>query len=221
MKILVVEDEEKMARALQRGLQEEGYAVDVAYDGLQGEDLILSSPYDLLILDWMLPKQDGLALCRKVRAQGNQVPILLLTARGTTADKVTGLDSGADDYLSKPFAFEELLARVRALLRRRSDRSPVLRLADLELDPATRRVKRGDREIDLTAREYALLEYMLRHRGQVLTRTLLTEHVWGSGEWYSNVVDVFIGYLRQKIDQGPGPKLIQTVRGVGYTLREP
>lgn len=221
MRILVVEDEEKMARALQRGLQEEGYTVDVAYDGRVAEDLVQSFRYDLLLLDWMLPRQDGLTLCRRVRSQGEQVPILLLTARGTTADKVTGLDSGADDYLPKPFAFDELLARVRALLRRRSDRSPVLRLADLELDPATRTVRRGAREVPLTTKEYALLEFMLRHPGQILTRSVLTEHVWGESEAASNVVDVYIGYLRQKINEGDGPRLIHTVRGAGYMIKKP
>jgi DNA-binding response OmpR family regulator len=221
MRILVVEDEDKMAKALRRGLQEQGYEVDVAGDGLQGEAMIRTQLYDLVILDWMLPGQDGPTLCRHVRERGEPVPILLLTARGDTDDRVRGLDSGADDYLAKPFAYAELLARVRALLRRRGERGQVLRVADLELDPGTQTVRRAGRQLDLTAKEYALLEYLLRHAGQALPRKVLSDHVWGEGEAASNVVDVYIGYLRQKIGPEPLPRLIHTVRGTGYVLRQP
>ncbi len=221
MRILVVEDEEKVASFIRRGLEEERYAVDVALDGEEGLELALASPYDLVILDLMLPKLDGLKVLQKLRAEPVAVPVLVLTARDNVGDKVRGLDLGADDYLTKPFAFAELLARVRALLRRGKPQTPpVLRVADLCLDPSARRVTRGDQAIELTAKEYALLEYLLRHAGQVLTRTMISEHVWDqSFDSYTNVIDVYVNYLRKKIDQGFEPKLIHTVRGVGYVLR--
>jgi DNA-binding response OmpR family regulator len=221
MRILVVEDERKVAAFIRQGLAEEGHAVEVAADGAAALDAVAAGPpFDLLVLDVMLPRRDGFDVLRTLRAQRVQAPILLLTARDAVADKVTGLDLGADDYLAKPFAFEEFLARVRALLRRgRGPAEPVLRVADLCLDPATRAVTRGRRRIALTAREHALLEYFLRNAGRVLTRPMITQHVWGMDfDPESNIIDVYVGYLRRKID-GPGePRLLQTVRGVGYTL---
>jgi len=222
MRILLVEDERKVASFLYQGLEEEGHAVDLAKDGEAALDLLRGEPYDLVVLDVMLPRRDGFSVLRAARQAGLTAPVLMLTARDAVADKVVGLDLGADDYLTKPFAFEEFLARVRALLRRRDERrEPVLRLADLALDPATREVARGRRRVTLTAREYALLEYFLRNPGRVLTRPMLAEHVWGLDfDSESNVVDVYVGYLRRKID-GPGePRLLHTVRGAGYALRQ-
>ena len=224
MRVLVVEDERKVASFIRQGLQEEGYAVEVASDGQAALDLILGgSPYDLVVLDVMLPGRDGFSVLRAMRDGGVETPVLLLTARDQVADKVTGLDLGADDYLTKPFAFDEFLARVRALLRRGSgQRAPVLRLADLSLDPATREVTRGTRRIALTAREHALLECFLRSPGRVLTRPMLAERVWGLDfDPESNVVDVYVGYLRRKIDAEDEPRLLHTVRGAGYVLRAP
>src|SRR5437870_7162703 len=222
MRILVVEDERKVASFISQGLAEECHAVEVAADGAEALDLILAGPpYDLVVLDLMLPKRDGFGVLKTVRDRGVVTPVLVLTARDSVADKVTGLDLGADDYLSKPFAFEEFLARVRALLRRGGGRpAPVLRLADLTLDPATREVKRGARRVELTAREHTLLEYFLRNAGRVLTRPMLAQHVWGLDfDPESNVVDVYVGYLRRKID-GPGDaRPLHTVRGAGYVLR--
>jgi DNA-binding response OmpR family regulator len=221
MRILVVEDERKVAAFVRQGLVEEGHAVEMAADGEAALDTVAAGPpYDLIVLDVMLPRRDGLSVLRTLRARRIQTPVLLLTARDGVADKVAGLDAGADDYLAKPFAFEELLARVRALLRRgRGAAEPVLRLADLSLDPATRVVTRGRRRISLTAREYALLEYFLRNAGRVLTRPMITQHVWGM-DWdpQSNIVDVYVGYLRRKIDADGEPRLVQTVRGAGYSL---
>ncbi len=217
MRILVVEDERKVASFVRQGLEEEGYAVDVASDGTVAVDLALGGTvYDLVILDVMLPKRDGFAVLRTLREHRMTAPVLMLTARDSVPDRVTGLDQGADDYLTKPFAFDELLARVRVLLRRSSaQRAPVLQLADLRLDPAARRVTRGSREISLTAREYSLLEYVLRNAGRVLTRPMLAEHVWGIDfDPESNIIDVYVGYLRKKF----GADKIQTVRGVGYRL---
>jgi DNA-binding response OmpR family regulator len=222
VRILVVEDERKVANFISQGLQEEGHTVEVAKDGESALDLLRHGPpYDLIILDVMLPRLDGFGVLRAARAARVTSPVLMLTARDAVADKVTGLDAGADDYLTKPFSFDEFLARVRALLRRADGRrEPVLRLADLTLDPATRAVTRGARRIDLTAREHALLEYLLRNAGRVLTRPMLAEHVWGLDfDPESNVVDVYVGYLRRKLD-GPGEaRLLHTVRGVGYVLR--
>jgi len=195
--------------------------VEAAADGEAALDAVADGPpYDLVILDVMLPKRDGLSVLRALRARRIQAPVLLLTARDGVADKVAGLDAGADDYLAKPFAFEELLARVRALLRRgRVGAEPVLRLADLSLDPATRIVTRGRRRISLTAREYALLEYFLRNPGRVLTRPMITQHVWGMDfDPESNIVDVYVGYLRRKVDADGEPRLLRTLRGAGYTL---
>jgi DNA-binding response OmpR family regulator len=222
MRILVVEDERKVASFIRQGLEEEGYAVDVASDGVAAVELALGgTPYDLVVLDVMLPKRDGFAVLRDLREHRMTAPVLVLTARDRVPDRITGLDLGADDYLTKPFAFEEFLARVRALLRRATaQRTPVLELADLRLDPATRRVTRGGRTISLTAREYALLEYFLRHPGRVLTRPVLAEHVWGIDfDPESNVIDVYVGYLRRKIDLPGEVRLLHTTRGTGYVLR--
>ncbi len=222
MRILVVEDEEKVASFIRRGLEEERYAVDVALDGEEGLQLAETNPYDVIVLDLMLPGLDGFRFIQRLRAQEIATPILVLTARDSVGDKVRGLDLGADDYLTKPFAFAELLARVRALLRRgKTQTPPVLKVADLTLDPAARRVTRAGRVIELTAKEFGLLEYLMRHAGRVLTRTMILEHVWDQTfDSYTNVVDVYVNYLRKKVDHGFEPKLIHTVRGVGYVLRE-
>jgi DNA-binding response OmpR family regulator len=221
MRVLVVEDERKVASFLRQGLLEEGYAVEVAADGAAALDLLFESPaYDLIILDLMLPKRDGLEVLKTLRQRKIQTPVLVLTARDAVSDRVTGLDLGADDYLAKPFAFEELVARVRALIRRGAGQhDPVLRLADLTLDPATRTAARNGRQIALTAREYALLDYFLRNIGRVLTRPMITQHVWGLDfDPESNIIDVYVGYLRRKIDGEGEQRLLQTVRGAGYML---
>jgi two-component system OmpR family response regulator len=222
MRVLVVEDEVKMASLLQRGLQEEGYAVDVAADGQEALWLATETPYDAIVLDVMLPDVDGFEVSRTLREAGRWSPVLMLTARDAVADRVGGLDAGADDYLTKPFSFAELLARLRALVRRGTPhRPPVLEVGDLALDPATRRVVRGDMPVELTAREFSLLEYLMRHPGEVLSRTRLIEHVWDFAfEGDSNVVDVYIRYLREKVDRPFGRDSIETVRGAGYRLRE-
>ncbi|HSH70614.1 MAG TPA: heavy metal response regulator transcription factor [Deferrisomatales bacterium] len=222
MRILVIEDEDKVASFIKRGLEEERYAVDVALDGDEGMALADLAPYDLIVLDLMLPGMDGFQILKRLRDDGVATPVIILTARNAVDDKIRGLDLGADDYLTKPFAFAELLARVRALLRRgQTQASPVLKIADLTLDPAARRVTRAEQRIELTAKEYALLEYLMRHHGRVLTRTMISEHVWDQTfDSYTNVIDVYVNYLRKKVDQGFEPKLIHTVRGVGYTLRE-
>ena len=224
MRILVVEDERKVAKFIRQGLEEEGHAVEVAADGVAALDLLLDGPpYDLIVLDLMLPGRDGLGVLRSLRERSIDTPVLVLTARDALPDRVRGLDLGADDYLTKPFAFEEFLARVRALLRRAtSRRDPVLRVGDLTLDPATRAVTRGRRRISLTTREHALLEYFMRNTGRVLTRPMIAEHVWGLDfDRESNIVDVYVGYLRRKIDADGEPRLLHTVRGAGYTLKEP
>lgn len=220
MRILVVEDEKSIAGFIRQGLEEAGYAVDVASDGQAGFEYALVADYDALVVDIMLPKMDGLALVRALRRDGDKTPTLMLTARDTVDDRVEGLDAGADDYLVKPFAFPELLARIRALFRRPPLQSgTVLRIADLELDTSTRQVRRGDRPIELTPREYAVLEYLMRHPNQVLTRTQIGEHVWNFDFYHeSNVIDVYIGYLRRKVELEAGAPLIHTVRGVGYRL---
>jgi heavy metal response regulator len=221
MRILVVEDEAKMAGFIKRGLEEEGSVVDVAPDGQEGLFRASSENYDLIILDITLPLLDGLEVCRRLRHERVSTPILLLTARDSVEMKVEGLDSGADDYLTKPFSFAELLARIRALRRRdRSEVSMKLQFADLVLDPLTRRVSRAGQQIDLTSREFALLECFLRHPDQVLSRTLLAEKVWDETfDSFTNVIDVYVNYLRNKIDRTFSPKLIHTVRGAGYVLR--
>ena len=223
MRVLVVEDESKMAALLRRGLQEEGFAVDIAANGEDGSWMGVENDYDVILLDVMLPDVDGFEVCRRLRAAGRWAPILMLTARAGVQDRVAGLDAGADDYLTKPFSFDELLARVRALLRRGpSERPPVLSVGDLVLDPATRRVSRGDEEIDLTPKEFGLLDLFLRHPGEALSRARILEHVWDFAyEGDSNVVDVYIRYLREKIDRPFGRRSIETVRGVGYRLRRP
>jgi heavy metal response regulator len=222
MRILVVEDEQKVASFIQKGLEEEGHAVDVALDGEDGLSKALDGVHDLVVLDIMLPKRDGLSVLREVRNRRLQTPVLLLTARDAVPDRVTGLDAGADDYLVKPFAFDELLARIRALLRRRGgDRLAVLAAADLTLDPAAREVRRAGKKIELTAKEYALLEYLLRNKGRVLNRSLIAQHVWDYDfDSSTNVIDVYINYLRKKVDADFTPRLIHTVRGAGYVLRE-
>jgi heavy metal response regulator len=222
MKILVVEDEKRVTQFIRKGLKEEGHAVDVAYDGEEGGFLAEVNDYDLIILDLMLPKKNGITMCREIRERGVATPILMLTARDSIEDKVRGLDAGADDYLAKPFAFEELLARVRALLRRRSEvKTPTLKIADLELDPISRRVTRGGKPIRLTTKEYALLEYMLRNPGKVLSRTLIGEHVWDMNfDPESNVIDVYVSHLRAKVDKGFDLPLIHTLRGQGYLLSD-
>jgi DNA-binding response OmpR family regulator len=221
MRILVVEDERKVASFLRQGLQEEGHAVEVAADGAAALDLVLESPgYDLVVLDLMLPKRDGFEVLKTLRRRRIQTPVLVLTARDAVSDKVTGLDLGADDYLTKPFSFDEFLARVRALLRRGTgQRAPVLKLDDLTLDPATRTATRGSRRITLTAREYALLEYFFRNVDRVLTRPMIAQHVWGLDfDTESNIIDVYVGYLRRKIDGEGERRLLHTVRGAGYML---
>ena len=222
MKILVVEDEERVAHFIQKGLQEEGHAVDLSFDGEDGSFLAEVNDYDLIILDLMLPKKNGIAVCREIRGRGVVTPVLMLTARDSVEDKVRGLDAGADDYLGKPFAFEELLARVRALLRRRSEsKSPVLIMADLELDPMSRRVNRSGKPIRLTTKEYALLEYLMRNPNKVLSRTLIGEHVWDMNfDPESNVIDVYVSHLRSKVDKGFDPPLIHTLRGQGYIISD-
>jgi two-component system OmpR family response regulator len=222
VRVLVVEDETKMAGLLQRGLREEGYAVDVAGNGREALWLATENPYDAIVLDVMLPDLDGFEVCRKLREAGRWSPVLMLTARDAVHDRVAGLDAGADDYLTKPFSFAEFLARLRALFRRGTpDRPTVLENADLILNPATRRVARDGQPVDLTAREFALLEYLMRHPGEVLSRTRLIEHVWDFAfEGDSNVVDVYIRYLREKVDRPFGRDSIETVRGAGYRLRE-
>jgi heavy metal response regulator len=222
MRILVVEDDRKVASFVRQGLCEEGHAVEIATDGAEALDLVLTEPaYDLIILDVMLPGQDGFGVLKTLRAHKVAVPVLMLTARDSVPDRVTGLDLGADDYLTKPFAFEEFLARVRALLRRRDvARAPVLTIDNLVVDPATRRVTRGERRIELTARQYALLEYFLRNAGRVLSRQMIAQHVWGLGfDAESNVIDVYVGYLRRKIDRDRERRLLHTVRGAGYVLQ--
>jgi DNA-binding response OmpR family regulator len=222
MHILVVEDEQRLAYLLRRVLLEERHTVDLAHDGHTGLDLALSDTYDVVILDLMLPGIDGIEICRQMRAERIMSPVLMLTARGAVEDRVMGLNVGADDYLTKPFAMEELLARINALLRRRDrrfDETLQLSAADLTLDLVRHEARRAGRVIELTAKEFALLEYLMRHPGQVLTRTQITDAVWRYDlEALSNVVDIYIHYLRDKIDQGFSRPLIKTVRGVGYKI---
>lgn len=225
MRVLVVEDEERIAGFLKKGLEEESYAVDVAVDGPAALDWVAGASYDIILLDVMLPGLNGFEVCRILRQRGVSAPILMLTARDEVDDRVTGLDAGADDYLPKPFAFKELLARMRALVRRSSRTTAVdtvLELADLKLDTVTHRASRGSREIELTAKEYALLEYFMRHPRRPLSRTLIREGVWGY-DYYgaSNVVDVYVRHLRQKLEAKGEPPLIHTVRGVGYKIDDP
>lgn len=222
MKLLVVEDEKKVASFIKRGLEEEGYSVELAQDGEEGLKMIEAGSYDLILMDLMLPKMDGLQVIREMRNQDIRTPVLCLTAKDKVDDIVSGLDSGSDDYLTKPFAFIELLARVRALIRRGStERGAELTFADLRIDPVSHKVWRGDTEIDLTSKEYALLEYMMRHPNETLTRSMIAEHVWDyTFDSFTNIIDVYVNYLRKKIDRDFTKKLIHTVRGVGYVLRE-
>ena len=222
MKILVVDDERAVRESLRRALALEGYDVDLAADGEEALESVRRAEPDALILDVLMPGVDGLEVSRRIRRSGSRVPILMLTARDAVENRVEGLDAGADDYVTKPFALEELLARVRALLRRTTGGEEVLRFADIELDPSTRQVTREGEQIELTRTEFALLELFMLNPRQVLTRSVIFERVWGYDFGYaSNSLDVYIGYLRRKTEAGGRPRLIQTVRGVGYALREP
>jgi DNA-binding response OmpR family regulator len=220
LRILVVEDEKHLADIIRRGLQEQGYAVDVAYDGDQGQYLAETTPYDLILLDILLPKKSGLEVCEELRLKKALIPIILLTAKDKVEDRVQGLDCGADDYLVKPFAFPELLARIRALLRRdMADKSPKISVGNLVMDPVTRQVKRGDKDISLTSKEFTLLEYFMRHPNMLLTRTMLEQHAWDyefDGE--SNLIDVYIRRIRNKIDEKGHKSIIETTRGAGYRM---
>ena len=222
MRVLVVEDEVKMAGLLKRGLEEEGYAVDLVRTGADAVWAGTETMYDAIVLDVMLADLNGFEVCRQLRSAGRWAPVLMLTARGAVADRVAGLDAGADDYLAKPFAFTELFARLRALVRRGAGERPaIVRVGDLSLDPAAKRVTRGDATVELTAKEFALLEYFMRRPGEVLTRSRIIEHVWDFGyDGDSNVVDVYVRYLREKIDRPFRLDSIETVRGSGYRLRE-
>lgn len=222
MRVLLVEDEKKLSSFIKRGLKEKDYAVDVASNGTDGLFMATSNPYDLIILDIMIPGQDGISVCKALRKTNNTTPILMLTARDEVDDKVTGLDAGADDYLTKPFAFNEFLARVRALTRRsKESKSTTLKIADLELNQLTHKVARAGTLIELTSTEYALLEYLMLNANQVVTRTMISEHVWNDDfDSFSNVINVYINYLRNKIDSGHAKKLIHSLRGTGYILKE-
>jgi len=221
MHVLLVEDDLRISRVVQRALAETGHEVDIAHDGAEGLERAEENPYDLLVLDVMLPRMDGISIARELRRQRQRTPILMLTARDAIADRVRGLDAGADDYLTKPFALEEFLARVRALGRRALDgASARLEVGDLTLDPDRHEVTRGEQQIELTAKEFDLLAYLMRNAGRVLSKSQITEHVWGyDSEATSNVVEIYIHYLRDKIDKGFSRPLIRTVRGVGYTIK--
>jgi two-component system, OmpR family, copper resistance phosphate regulon response regulator CusR len=221
MRVLVIEDETKVGSFIKRALEEESYAVDLCEDGAQGLDLALSGSYDLIMIDLMLPSLPGLEVLARLRKEKVQTPVMILTAQSKVDQRVKGLDAGADDYLTKPFAIDELLARVRALLRRGPVESPgILQIDDLMLNPATREVTRGGQRIDLTVKEYALLEYFMRHAGRVLTRPMISDHVWNQDfDTFTNVIDVYVNYLRNKIDRGRARKLIHTIRGSGYMLK--
>jgi len=221
MRVLVVEDEIKMAALIRRGLEREGYAVDIAADGDEALWAAREYGYDAIVLDAMIPGPDGFSVCRTLRTEGRWSPVLMLTARDSVADRVNGLDAGADDYLTKPFAFSELFARLRALTRRRlAERPVVLEAGDLVLDPATRTVHRGDQLVRMSAKEFALLEFLMRHPDEVLSRQNILEHVWDFAyDGVSNVVDVYIRYVREKIDRPFGRESIETVRGAGYRFR--
>ncbi len=223
MRVLLIEDDRKAAKLLAKGFQEEGFVVDVAPTGEAGEEQAAVNEYDVIVLDWLLPGKDGIAVCQALRARDLSTPILMLTARGSLADRINGLTAGADDYLAKPFAFGELLARIRALLRRsRLARPAVLRVTDLTLDPASRRVTRGAARVWLTSKEYTILEVLMQNAGETVSRTRLVERVWDeASEVLDNLVDVHVSHLRKKIDRVGGPALIHTVRGFGYRLGLP
>ena len=222
MKILVVEDEKKVAGFIKRGLEEDQYDVTVTHDGADGLKQALEGDYSLIIMDVMLPKKDGVTVVKEMREAGKRPPVLMLTAKTTTEDIVSGLDAGSDDYLTKPFAFAELTARVRALLRRDGqDRGAEVTFADLRLDPVSHKVWRGDKEIELTAKEYGLLEYLMRNPNTVLSRAMIADHVWDYAfDSFTNIIDVYVNYLRKKVDKDFPTKLIHTVRGQGYVMRE-
>ena len=221
MRILIVEDAKQLINVMNRRLKEEGYAVDLAMDGKAGLNFAEAVDYDCIILDIMLPGIDGFYILKRLRARKITTPVLVLTAKDTVIDKVTGLDSGADDYITKPFSFDELLARLRALLRRKVDKKEnILNISDLTLDPITREVHRGDNLIELTSKEYGILEYLLRNRGKILTKSQIAEHVWNYDfEYNSNIVEVYIRYLRKKLDDDFKDKLIHTIRGAGYVIK--
>jgi len=221
MRILVVDDDRRLCSVIKRGLLEETYAVDVAYDGEEGEYMGEVNPYDLIILDIMMPKKDGIEMCKELRSKRINTPILMLTAKDAVEDRVRGLDAGADDYMVKPFSFNELLARVRALLRREAvTKSPEIKLGDLVLNTLTREVRRGDRTIELTTKEYVILEYFMHHHNVVVTRTMLEEHAWDYDfDSMSNLIDVYIRRLRRKLDDNENESVLQTVRGAGYRLK--
>ena len=221
MRILVVDYDRRLCSVIRRGLLEETYAVDVAYDGEEGEYMGEVNPYDLIILDIMMPKKDGIEMCKELRSKRINTPILMLTAKDAVEDRVRGLDAGADDYMVKPFSFNELLARVRALLRREAvTKSPEIKLGDLVLNTLTREVRRGDRTIELTTKEYVILEYFMRHHNVVVTRTMLEEHAWDYDfDSLSNLIDVYIRRLRRKLDDNETESVLQTVRGAGYRLK--
>lgn len=222
MRILVVEDDHRISNVIKKGLTEDGFAVDTAFDGEEGQYLAESESYDLIILDIMLPKVDGLTICKELRAKNIKIPVLMLTAKTAVEDRVAGLDSGADDYLAKPFAYLELRSRIHALIRRsKQDPSPTLKISDLEVDPLKHKAVRNGKPISLTPKEFAVLELLLRHKDEVVTRTMITEHVWDYNfDSMSNVVDVFVAALRRKVDKGAKVSLIHTVHGVGYKISE-
>jgi len=222
MRILLIEDEIKLSSFIKRGLVAERYAVDVAKDGRNGLELAETYQYDLIVLDLMLPGMDGGEVLRRIRKQNSSVPVLILSARGSVEDKVSHMERGADDYLTKPFAFAELLVRIKALMRRGPvTRASTIRIGDLELDRLSQQVRRAGQRIDLTSKEYSLLEYLMSNAGRVLSRNMIIEHVWDqSFDGITNIVDVYIRHLRNKVDEGREPKLLKTVRGVGYTIRE-
>jgi two-component system OmpR family response regulator len=222
MRILLVEDEKKLSAVIKRGLKEAHYAVDLAENGNDALFKAETNPYDLIILDIMLPGKDGIFICRQLRKNQNDTPILILTARDDEEDKISGLDSGADDYITKPFSFPEFLARVRALLRRKNtEKTTRLKVADLELDQLVRKAYRAGKEIELTPTEYSFLEFLMLNVGQVVTRTMISEHVWsGDFDAFSNIINVYVNYLKKKIDHGHAKQLIHSMRGVGYTIKD-
>lgn len=222
MRLLLVEDDSKVASFLAKGLSENGYAVEVRPDGQSGLEVFETDSFDLVIVDWMLPEMDGVTVCKEIRKRSSRVPILFLTVKDAVADKVTGFDAGADDYVTKPFSFLELLARIRALLRRGNATIEEFQVDDLEVNVSERRVRRGGESIDLSNKEFSILEYFLRHKNRLITRAVLIDHVWNINfDRGSNVVDVYINYLRKKLDCGSRRPLIHTVRGAGYILKDP